>query len=90
MTDDLRAGMRVRTSQMHAEERRMHITEAITTAARMGWRTRLVAAVLLIGPLPLTGDLELFALNAAGLVLGALLLRQLIRPTAQPTARRTR
>ena len=49
----------------------MHITEAITTAARMGWRTRLVAAVLLIGPLPLTGDLELFALNAAGLVPGS-------------------
>ena len=36
----------------------MHITEAITTAARMGWRARLVGAVLLIGPLPLTGDLE--------------------------------
>ena len=36
--------MRVRTSQMHAEERRRHITEAITTAASMGWRTRLVAA----------------------------------------------
>ena len=70
----------------------MHITEAITTAARMGWRTRLVAAVLLIGPLPLTGDLELFALNAAGLVLGALVLRQLIRPTqknATNTQRRT-
>ena len=70
----------------------MHITEAITMAARMGWRTRLVAAVLLIGPLPLTGDLELFALNAAGLVLGALVLRQLIRPTTRPTTttRRTR
>ena len=90
-TNDLRAGMRVRTSQMHAKERRMHITEAITTAARMGWRTRLVAAVLLIGPLPLTGDLELFALNAAGLVLGALVLRQLIRPTTPTTTqRRTR
>ena len=71
----------------------MHITEAITTAARMGWHTRLVAAVLLIGPLPLTGDLELFALNAAGLVLGALVLRQLIRPTQKnattTTQRRT-
>ena len=72
----------------------MHITEAITTAARMGWRTRLVAAVLLIGPLPLTGDLELFALNAAGLVLGALVLRPASssarrhRPTT--TTRRTR
>ena len=70
----------------------MHITEAITTAARMGWRTRLVAAVLVIGPRPLTGDLELFALNAAGLALGALVLRQLIRPTPRPTTttRRTR
>ena len=69
----------------------MHITEAITTAARMGWRTRLVAAVLLIGPLPLTGALELFALNAAGLGLGALVLRQLIRPTQRnaTTQRRT-
>lgn len=68
-------------------------TDAITLAARMGWRTRLVLAVLLIGPLPLTGDLELFALNAAGLVLGALVLRQLIRPTerkATTTQRSTR
>ena len=57
------------------------VTDVITLAARLGWRTRLVLAVLLIGPLPLTGDLELFALNAAGLVLGALVLRQLICPT---------
>lgn len=64
------------------------ITDAVTLAARLGWRTRLVLAVLLIGPLPLTGDLELFALNAAGLVLGALVLRQLIRPTTQPTIQR--
>ena len=69
------------------------VTDAITLAARLGWRTRLVLAVLLIGPLPLTGDLELFALNAAGLVLGALVLRQLIRPTernASSTKRSTR
>ncbi len=57
------------------------VTDTITLATRLGWRTRLAFAVLLIGPLPLTGDLELFALNAAGLVLGALVLRQLIRPT---------
>lgn len=66
----------------------MHITEAVTTAARLGWRTRLVLAVLFIGPLPLTGDLQLFALNATGVVLGAFLLRQLIRPTTQPPSRR--
>ena len=69
------------------------VTDAITLATRLGWRTRLVLAVLLIGPLPLTGDLELFALNAAGLVLGALVLRQLIRPTerkATTTQRSTR
>lgn len=65
----------------------MHITEAVTTAARLGWRTRLVLAVLLIGPLPLTGDLELFALNAGGVALGALLLRQLIRPTTHTPSR---
>ncbi len=65
------------------------VTDAITLATRLGWRTRLVLAVLLIGPLPLTGDLELFALNAAGLVLGALVLRQLIRPT-QPNATSTK
>ncbi|MCY3505370.1 MAG: hypothetical protein OXH41_04325 [Chloroflexi bacterium] len=58
------------------------VTDAITLAARLGWRTRLALAVLLIGPLSLTGDLELFALNAAGLVLGALVLRQIIHPTA--------
>ena len=67
----------------------MHITDAITTAARLGWRIRLVLTVLLIGPLLLTGDLELFALNAAGIVLGALLLRQLIRPTNDARTRRT-
>lgn len=65
------------------------VTDAITLAARLGWRTRLVLAVLLIGPLPLTGDLELFALNAAGLVLGALVLRQLIRPTQKNTTTTT-
>ena len=68
------------------------IPDAITLATRLGWRTRLALAVLLIGPLPLTGDLELFALNAGGLVLGALVLRQLIRPTernAISTQRRT-
>lgn len=65
------------------------VTDAITLVIRLGWRTRLVLAVLLIGPLPLTGDLELFALNAAGLVLGALVLRQLIRPT-QPNATSTK
>lgn len=69
------------------------VTDAITLVARLGWRTRLVLAVLLIGPLPLTGGLELFALNAAGLALGALVLRQLIRPTernANSTRRSTR
>ena len=69
----------------------MHITEVVTTAARLGWRTRLALAVLLIGPLPLTGDLELFALNAVGVILGALVLRQLIRPTTQTASQgRTR
>ena len=84
-TDDLRAGDA--GADKHArKEKRMRITElvtdAITLAARLGWRTRLALAVLLIGPLSLTGDLELFALNAAGLVLGALVLRQIIHPTA--------
>lgn len=65
----------------------MHITEAVTTAARLGWRTRLVLAVLFIGPLPLTGNLELFALNAAGIVIGALMLRQIIRPATQTASR---
>lgn len=56
------------------------INQAITLAAHLGWRTRLALTVLLAGPVPLTGDLELFALNAGGLVLGALVLRQLIHP----------
>ncbi|MXY72598.1 MAG: hypothetical protein F4Y97_06105 [Dehalococcoidia bacterium] len=56
------------------------ITQTITLAARLGWRTRLALTVLLIGPVPLTGDLELFALNAGGIALGALVLRQLIHP----------
>ena len=39
-----------------------------------------VVAALLVGPLLLTGDGEVFVLNAVGLGLGALLLRRFIRP----------
>ena len=53
----------------------------------MGRRKRLTAAVvvaaLLFGPLLLTGDGELFVLNAVGLGFGALLLRRFARPTGR-------
>ena len=38
-----------------------------------------VIAALLVGPLALTGDVELFALNALGLGVAALLFRRLAR-----------
>ena len=39
-----------------------------------------VVAALLVGPMLLAGDGEVFVLNAVGLGLGALLLRRLVRP----------
>ena len=38
-----------------------------------------VAMLLLVGPLALTGDGELFVLNALGIGIAALILRRLIR-----------
>ena len=38
-----------------------------------------VAVVLLVGPLALTGDGELFVLNAVGLGIAVLLFRRLVR-----------
>ena len=42
-------------------------------------RKRAAVALLVIAPLPLTGDVEIFALNLAGLGFGALLLRRFTR-----------
>ena len=63
-------------------------------------RKRAAIALLVIGPLLMTGDLEVFVLNGIGLLIAALLLRRLTRsgatrraaktqPTADETARRT-
>ena len=42
-------------------------------------RKRAAVALLVIAPLPLTGDVEIFALNLIGLGFGALLLRRFTR-----------
>ena len=42
-------------------------------------RKRAAVALLVIAPLPLTGDVETFALNLVGLGFGALLLRRFTR-----------
>ena len=64
-------------------------------------RKRAAIALLVIAPLLLTGDVEVFVLNMVGLGFGALLLRRFTRPrdrkqaamerqAANTTARRTR
>ena len=70
----------------------MHINEQVIQAKDSRIRTVMVGfgefilrrkrgaiALLVIGPLLLTGDVEVFTLNAAGLALGALLLQRLAR-----------
>ena len=46
-------------------------------------RKRAAIALLVIGPLLLTGDVEVFVLNAVGLGFGALLLRRFIKAQGQ-------
>ena len=91
---------------MHA---RTEVTRIVAAVAAMGRflrrRKRAVIALLVTGPLLLTGDLDLFVLNLVGLGFGVLLLRQFTmsragrrtaaqrhtaETTAQTTQRRTR
>ena len=51
-------------------------------------RKRAAIALLVIAPLPLTGDVEVFVLNAVGLGFGALLLRRFARPRGGKRAAR--
>ena len=59
------------------------VTKVMGVAAGLGKflrrRKRAAVALLVIAPLPLTGDVEIFALNLAGLGFGALLLRRFTR-----------
>ena len=78
----------------------MHVKEGIPkvmgVVVRLGRflrrRKRLTVAVvvaaLLLGPLLLTGDGEVFVLNAVGLGFGALLLRRFARPRGGKRAAR--
>ena len=86
---------------LNAKEVRMYVWTLIRVAAGFMSRRRrpfAVAAVLLLvlGPLPLTGSVEVLALNAAGLAWVALLLLRLAglgnrnKNTTRTTRRRTR
>ena len=81
----------------------MHVKEGIPkvmgVVVRLGRflrrRKRAAIALLVVAPLPLTGDMEVFVLNMVGLGFGALLLRRFTRSrdrkqAANTTARRTR
>ena len=52
-------------------------------------RKRAAIALLVVGPLLLTGDMEVFVLNGVGLAIAALLLRRLTRSGARKRADRT-
>ena len=74
----------------------MHVKEGIPkvmgVVVRLGRflrrRKRAAIALLVIAPLPLTGDVEVFVLNAVGLGFGALLLRRFARPRGGKRAAR--
>ena len=76
----------------------MHVKEGIPkvmgVVVRLGRflrrRKRAAIALLVIAPLPLTGDVEVFVLNAVGLGFGALLLRRFARPRGGKRAARAR
>ena len=53
-------------------------------------RKRAAIALLVVGPLLLTGDGEVFALNLVGLGFGALLLRRFTRSRARKQATQAR
>ena len=66
---------------MHVWKR---VTEFIGTVVGFAVRRRrltvaLAVAALLVGPLTLTGDVEVFVLNALGIGIAALLFRRLVR-----------
>ncbi len=68
---------------MHARKEVPKIMAAVAAMGRfLRRRKRAVIALLVIGPLLLTGNLDVFILNLVGLGLGALLLRQMTLSTA--------
>ena len=84
---------------MHVKDIKATVPKVRGVVVRLGRflrrRKRLTVAVLVIAPLPLTGDMEVFVLNMVGLGFGALLLRRFTRSrdrkqAANTTARRTR
>ena len=66
---------------MHVWKRVGRIVGAIVgfAASRKRIAVAVVIAVLLVGPLALTGDGEVFVLNALGLGIAALIIRRLTR-----------
>ena len=75
----------------------MHVKEGVSkvmgVVVRLGRflrrRKRAAIALLVIAPLPLTGDVEIFVLNLVGLGFGALLLRRFTRSRDRRQAVRT-
>ncbi len=73
-------------ASMHARKEVPKIMAAVAAMGRfLRRRKRAVIALLVIGPLLLTGNLDVFILNLVGLGFGALLLRQM---TLSRTGRR--
>ena len=62
----------------------MRITKAVRWLSRAGWCRRTATALLLTGPLLSGAGPEVFALNAAGLAVGALLVRRLRPADSRP------
>ena len=75
----------------------MHIKEEVSKVGgyvvRIGGfmrrRKRAAIALLVVGPLLLTGEIEVFVLNGVGLLIAALLLRRLTRSGARKRADQT-
>ena len=64
---------------MHVWKRISRVVGAVAgfTVRRRRLSVAVVIAALLFGPLALTGDVELFALNALGICIAALIVRRL-------------
>lgn len=63
--------------------RRVVVTAAAHVVRRKRIAVTVVVAVLLLVPLALTGDVELFVLNALGLGIAALVVRRVARRFAR-------
>ena len=76
---------------MHVKEETPKVMGVVVRLGRfLRRRKRAAIALLVIAPLLLTGDGEVFVLNAVGLGFGALLLRRFARPRGRRRTGRAR